>query len=332
METSSSDDDWCEDGMDEDDMGLIAEPDEPVPLMSRLVQMALRFTMICVGYGVLNPEHLVGRLPREHWKLLRTSDLYRDMTEAWPTYSPELRNEMYIANFRVDETTFERIFLEVEVCLAIVLYWDHMPALIVSEHTACLQGDITLNPLRRADATPAKKRLAITLYFLSQGDHYLSVANQFGIHKSSVSKHLHAVIPVIEQRLFSRCIRFPAETELLQVIADFEDLIGLPQCAGAIDGCFIPMEVPTGVFSDKYWCYKNIYAIILLAVVDARGIFTSVTVGQPGSVGDGATFNRSKLKRKLESGQLLPHRGFTRRFRYLAGQLLLWHSRFPPSL
>jgi len=27
METSSSDDDWYEDGLDEDDMGLIAEPD-----------------------------------------------------------------------------------------------------------------------------------------------------------------------------------------------------------------------------------------------------------------------------------------------------------------
>jgi len=186
------------------------------------------------------------------------------MTVAWTTYSPELRNEMYIANFRVDETTFERIFLEVEVCLAIVLDWDWMPcmpAMTASECTACLQGDITLNALRRVDATPAKKRLAITLYFLSQGDHYLSFANQFGIHKSSVYKHLHAVISVLEQKLYSRCIRFPAETQMLQVIADFENLIGLPQCAVAIDGCFIPMEVSTGVYSDKYWCYKKFYAI-----------------------------------------------------------------------
>jgi len=52
----------------------------------------------------------------------------------------------------------------------------------------------------------------------------------------------------------------------------------------------------------------------------SRGTFTSVTVGQPGSVGDGATFNRSKLKRKLERGELLPRHGFTRRFRYQAGR------------
>ena len=91
-----------------------------------------------------------------------------------------------------------------------------MPVQTASERTAFVQGDITLNPLRRADATPAKKRLTITLYFLSQGDHYLSIANQFGIHKSSISKHLHAVIPVLEHKLFSPSIQFPAGTELLQ--------------------------------------------------------------------------------------------------------------------
>lgn len=75
----------------------------------------------------MDPEHLVGRLPREHWKLLRTSDLYRDMTVAWATYSPQLRDEMYISNFRVDQTTFERILLEVEVCSATVFHWQSMP-------------------------------------------------------------------------------------------------------------------------------------------------------------------------------------------------------------
>ena len=63
---STLDDDGCEYGCDENEMGLIAEPEDPVPLMSRLEQMALRLTMICVSYGVLNPNHLVGRLSREH--------------------------------------------------------------------------------------------------------------------------------------------------------------------------------------------------------------------------------------------------------------------------
>lgn len=150
-----------------------------------------------------------------------------------------------------------------------------------------LQDDITLNPLRRVDTTPAKKRFAITPFFLAQGDHYQSIATTLGIHKSSVSKHLHAVMPMLERKLFARNVKLPANRELLQLMADFESLCGLPQCAGAIDGCFIPMETPTGI-SDKYWCYKNIHAIISLVVVDAKGIFTSVSLGQPASVGDAA--------------------------------------------
>ena len=110
-----------------------------------------------------------------------------------------------------------------------------------------LQDDTTSNPLRRTDTTPSKKRLAITIFLLAQGDHYHSIATTFGIHKSSVSKHLHDVMPVLERKLFARNIKFPAKSELLQVKADFEDLIGMPQCAGAIDGCFMPMETPTGI-------------------------------------------------------------------------------------
>ena len=68
MASSSSDDDWFEDGLDLDDMGLIAEPDEPLPLMARLAQMALRFTMICIAYGALRPSipawH-VGHFPQQ---------------------------------------------------------------------------------------------------------------------------------------------------------------------------------------------------------------------------------------------------------------------------
>ncbi|KAL3159699.1 hypothetical protein ABBQ38_010105 [Trebouxia sp. C0009 RCD-2024] len=121
-------------------------------------------------------DSLVGRLPRDALKHVRIADLYQDMERAWPTLSPEVQDQLYLANFRVNENTFERIFIEV-------------------------QDDNTLNPLRRADTTPPKKRLAITLFFLAQGDHYHSIATTFGIHKSSVSTHLHAVMPVLERKL-----------------------------------------------------------------------------------------------------------------------------------
>ena len=47
-------------------------------------------------------------------------------------------------------------------------------------------------------------------------------------------------------------------------------------------------------FGDTYFCYKFI-AIIVLACVDARGIFTYVNAGRPGSVGDSYTYRHSLL-------------------------------------
>jgi hypothetical protein len=43
-------------------------------------------------------------------------------------------------------------------------------------------------------------------------------------------------------KLVSDAIRFPTGQELDQVIADFEDLCGVPMCAGALDGTFIRIK------------------------------------------------------------------------------------------
>lgn len=55
------------------------------------------------------------------------------------------------------------------------------------------------------------------------------------------------------------------------------------------------MFKPGQHFGWRYWCYKNFCSIILLAVCDARGLFTYIDVGRPGSYGGAATFNLSSL-------------------------------------
>ena len=74
----------------------------------------------------------------------------------------------------------------------------------------------------------------------------------------------------------------------------------LPQCAGAVDGAFMHIRKPQK-FGDSYWCYKQHTAILILAVVDVRGVFTYVNARHPGSVGDAAAFNTSKLFRKHQT-------------------------------
>ena len=60
-------------------------------------------------------------------------------------------------------------------------------------------------------------------------------------------------------------------------------------------------------FGDTYFCYKKFCAILVLGCVGARGIFTYVNAGRPGSVGDSSAFRHSLLYEKIHSGEWLAH-------------------------
>ena len=78
-------------------------------------------------------------------------------------------------------------------------------------------------------------------------------------------------------------------------MSDFEDdLVSLPCCGGAVDGTFIQIRKPSAN-GDSCWCYKHFTSILVLAVVDARGVIPYVKAGTPGSAGDAGAFVRSRL-------------------------------------
>lgn len=165
--------------------------------------------------------------------------------------------------------------------------------------------------IRRRDtimrrAIPAKKRLMITLHWLATGMRFKDLADSWAIGKSTAQVIVHQVVYALVEDVVTPSIVFPTGQELFKVMEDFEAEMGLPQCAGAIDGCFIPIVRPEGEFAHKYWCYKGMDAIILLAVVDVRGVFTYIHAGMPGSVGDAGTYMDTALKRHILAGIWLP--------------------------
>ena len=89
-------------------------------------------------------------------------------------------------------------------------------------------------------------------------------------------------------------------------MVDFEALCGLPCCGGALDGTFMAMKKPSE-FGDTYFYNKKFIAFIVLACMDARGIFTYVNAGRPGSVADSYTYRRSLMFWKIASGEWLAH-------------------------
>lgn len=95
-------------------------------------------------------------------------------------------------------------------------------------------------------------------------------------------------------------------SELQQVMVDFEALCGLPFYVGALDSTFLPIKKPEE-FGATYFCYKMFCAMIVLGYVDARGIFTFVNAGRPGSVGDLYAFRHSLLHQKINCGEWLAH-------------------------
>ena len=60
----------------------------------------------------------------------------------------------------------------------------------------------------------------------------------------------------------------------------------------------MPIKKPEE-FGDTYFCYKKFCAILVLGCVDARGIFTYVNAGRPGSVGDLLSDTAFCMKRSI---------------------------------
>ena len=105
-DSSSSDDDGWPDLMQSD-------PGELTRIRARNFMQHMLLTT--AFFGLIGTAALVGKMPREVWKIDRCSDLFYDMENSWPKYSLHLQDKLYIKHFRVDYTTFRYIYNEVQV-------------------------------------------------------------------------------------------------------------------------------------------------------------------------------------------------------------------------
>ena len=83
----------------------------------------------------------------------------------------------------------------------------------------------------------------------------------------------------------------------------FRNRLNVPHAVAALDGKHIAIKKPKKS-SSEYFNYKGYFSLVLLALVDAYYKFLWANVGASGSSSDAQIFNRSKLKRRIESGTL----------------------------
>uniref|UniRef100_A0A1A8E0G7 DDE Tnp4 domain-containing protein n=1 Tax=Nothobranchius kadleci TaxID=1051664 RepID=A0A1A8E0G7_NOTKA len=100
---------------------------------------------------------------------------------------------------------------------------------------------------------PLEMRVAIVLYKLASCAEYRVVANQFGVHKSTVKKFVYAFCKGMVTSVVHHFIKVPTPEEALTIAHRFEQKFYIPQVFGCIDGTHIPIVPP----SDRYQDFVN---------------------------------------------------------------------------
>ena len=149
-------------------------------------------------------------------------------------------------------------------------------------------------------------RLAITLWCLATCSEYRTIGHLFGVARCTctVCVIVHDTCTAIVRTFQTRYIKFPTGDNLRKAIDGFKSKWQMVQCAGAIDGCHIPVRPPALNHTD-YYNRKGWYSVVLQAVVDHDYLFTDIMVGWPGSVHDSRILSNSHIYYKATNKEIL---------------------------
>ena len=152
---------------------------------------------------------------------------------------------------------------------------------------------------------PLAKRVAMCIYALSSSAELRMVANLFGVGKSTLCKALHEFCNEINLTVMPELIVYPTSPHTIQVLIDgFMSDWQFPQAFGALDGCHIKVCPPKEYVVD-YFCYKQFYSTVLLAMCDSAYRFIYINVGSPGRNNDARVFHSSSLPLLMSDNTVL---------------------------
>ena len=209
---------------------------------------------------------------RTIWARCR-SQAFREVISGWT-------NSEWKANFRVSREMFSHLCEELRVKL---------------------QRSSTI---RRA--VPVETRVAVALWRLGTNVEYRTISHLFGIGISTACNITHQVCDAIVTHLLKKYINIPQGNSASEIVRQFEEKWGFPQCFGAVDGSHVPI-IPPSEHATDYYNRKGYHSIVLQALVDPNYRFMNVYVGWPGSVHDARIFVNSDVYTKGEAGTLLPN-------------------------
>ena len=149
-------------------------------------------------------------------------------------------------------------------------------------------------------------RVAVTVWRLATNVEYRTIAELFGLGRSTVGEIVLETCEVIAKQLLPKYVRVPNHDRLREIVDGFCLRWGFPQTLGAIDGTHIPIIKPLDSAAD-YYNRKGYYSVLMQALVDFRGRFMNVNIGWPGKVHDARVLLNSSLYKDANDGKLFPN-------------------------
>ena len=143
-------------------------------------------------------------------------------------------------------------------------------------------------------AISVEKQIASTLYYLSDEGRLRKVANAFGIGKSTASKIIRTVSQAISRFLATTHIQVSTtEEDENNLVKNYYEQHGFPQCLGAIEGTHIRIKLPSCSARNEYINRKGNFTINCQAAADYRYLFFYAVLKWPRNVHDARIFSNS---------------------------------------
>ena len=136
-----------------------------------------------------------------------------------------------------------------------------------------------------------------TLWLLGNTESFRSVADRFGMSKSS----LHLFVMTVCKGLCEvqgAFIKWPTPEEQLTISQAFHAHTGFPGVIGCVDGTHVPISGPSH-HRDSYINRKGYPSVQVQAICDNNLKFTDVCVGWPGSVHDARVYRNSPIRKYI---------------------------------